>query len=127
MQLLPQHEKAVVPIEKLRDYALDPDHPEGKHKARVFKAALGIEQTHADVLAQILKESLFRAPAVSGIKDQRGQRWATYHEIVGLTGKPAVVTVVWIYRAEQAGVPVLISCYIEPEGSRKLKEAQKAG
>ena len=114
-------------MEKLRNYALDPNHPEGMHKARVFKAALGIEQTHADVLARILKESLFRAPAVSGIKDQHGQRWTTYHEVVGLTGKPAVVTVIWIYRPEQADVPVLISCYIEPEGSGKLEEAQKSG
>ena len=125
MQLLPQYEKAILPIGKLRDYALNPDHPEGKHKAKVFKAALGIERTHAEVFAQILEAGLIRAPAVRGIKNEHGQRWTTYHEIVGLTGRPTVVTVVWIYRPEEPAVPVLVSCYIEPGGPRKLEESKK--
>lgn len=33
---LPNAENAVVSIEKLRDYSLNPNHPEGKHKARAF-------------------------------------------------------------------------------------------
>jgi hypothetical protein len=33
---LPNAEKAVVDIVKLRDYSLNPHHPEGKHKARAF-------------------------------------------------------------------------------------------
>jgi len=127
VRLLPHYEKAVIPIEKLRDYALDPGHPEGKHKARVFKAALGIEQAHAEVFAQILKRTLYRSPAAPGIKNQYGSRWTTFHETIGLDGKSEVVTAVWIYRPEQVDVPVLISCYIEPDGSRRLEEAQKAG
>jgi hypothetical protein len=39
---LPNSDRAVVEIEKLRDYSLNPNHPVGKHKARAFKAALGI-------------------------------------------------------------------------------------
>jgi len=70
---LPQHEKAVVPIAKLRDYALDPDHPEGKNKARVFKAALGMERGHADVLAKVLRSTLVRSPAVRGVKNRYGE------------------------------------------------------
>lgn len=123
MQILPQHEKANVPIEKLRDYALDPNHLLGKNKAIVFKSALGMERGHADVLAKILKSSLFRSPAVRGLKDEYGERWTTYHEIVGLSGQPVVVTAVWIYRVEQVDVPVLIFCYIEPQGPKKLVEA----
>ena len=126
MQILPQHEKAIVPIEKLRDYALDPNHPQGKNKARVFKAALGMERGHADVLAQILKLTLFRSPAVRGVKNRYGEYWTTYHEIVGLSGQPVVATAAWIYKIEQADVPVLVSCYIEREGSRKLTEALNA-
>lgn len=125
MQLLPQHEKAVVPIAKLRDYALDPDHPEGKNKARVFKAALGMERGHADVLAKVLRSTLVRSPAVRGVKNRYGELWNTYHDIVGLNGQPVVVTAAWIYRIEQVDVPVLISCYIEPQGRRKLTEALK--
>jgi filamentous hemagglutinin len=124
---LPQHQKAIVPIEKLRDYALDGNHPLGKSKARVFKATLGMGQDHAEVLAKILQSSLFRSPAVRGHKDRYGERWTTYHEIIGLSGQPVVVTAVWIYRIEQGDVPVLISCYIEPQGPEKLAEALKVG
>lgn len=126
MQILPQHDKAIVPIEKLRDYALDANHPQGKNKARVFKAALGIERGHAEVLGKILTSTLFRSPAVRGLKDEYGERWITYHEIIGLSGQPVVVTAAWIYGIEQVNVPMLISCYIEPLGPRKLAEALNA-
>ena len=123
MQILPQHEKAIIPIEKLRDYALNPSHPQGKNKARVFKATLGMDRGDADILSKILKASLTRSPAVRGLKSEHGEHWTTYHEIVGLSGDPVVVTVAWIYKIEQVDVPVLLSCYIEPQGRRKLTEA----
>lgn len=39
---LPNPERAVVEIAKLTDYCLNPMHEDGKHKARVFAAALGL-------------------------------------------------------------------------------------
>ncbi len=39
---LPNGERAVVDIIKLQDYCLNPAHPRGQHKARVFAAALGL-------------------------------------------------------------------------------------
>jgi hypothetical protein len=33
---LPNSEKAIVDIAKLRDYSLNPEHESGGHKARVF-------------------------------------------------------------------------------------------
>jgi hypothetical protein len=123
VQILPQHEKAIVPIEKLRDYALNPSHPQGKNKARVFKATLGMDRGDADILSKILKSSLSRSPAVRGRKSHYGEHWTTYHEIVGLSGQPVVVTAAWLYRMEQVEGPVLLSCYIEPQGARKLMEA----
>ncbi|WP_200235400.1 DUF6883 domain-containing protein [Thiohalocapsa halophila] len=39
---LPNANQAVVDLEKLRGYCLNPAHPRGRHKARVFAAALGI-------------------------------------------------------------------------------------
>ena len=39
---LPNGKKAVVEIAKLRDYCLSAAHPEGRHKARVFRAVLGM-------------------------------------------------------------------------------------
>jgi hypothetical protein len=46
---LPNAEMAFIDMRKLRDYALDPDHRVGKHKARLFVALLvwaRMMQTH---------------------------------------------------------------------------------
>ena len=57
--LIPNAERAIVDIRKLRDYCLDPTHDEGKHKARLFAAALGMTSDDAmefrDVLLQVIK------------------------------------------------------------------------
>lgn len=39
---LPGGEHAVVEIKKLRGYCLNPLHPRGRHKARVFSSVLGL-------------------------------------------------------------------------------------
>ena len=33
---LPNGDRAIIPIEKLLDYCLNPEHSKGKHKARVL-------------------------------------------------------------------------------------------
>ncbi len=46
----------IVPISKLRDYCLSEIHDDGRHKARVFRAALGVTVDDAEWLRdQILK------------------------------------------------------------------------
>ena len=45
---LPNSDKAVVEIGKPLDYSLNPHHAVGKHKARVFRSALGITMEDAD-------------------------------------------------------------------------------
>ncbi|SRR5712691_7344891 len=122
MQLLPNLEEAAIRIEKLRDYALNMEHPEGRHKAAVFKEMLGIERRHADVLGELLRSTLPAAPAQPGKNDEYGAHWTTYHHIVGLNGQSAVVTVAWIFKKEQSEVPQLISCYIEPRKQEKLRD-----
>ncbi|MBW4596036.1 MAG: hypothetical protein KME46_24830 [Brasilonema angustatum HA4187-MV1] len=39
---LPNPEQAVIDRQKLSGYCLNPEHPEGRHKARLFKSVLGI-------------------------------------------------------------------------------------
>ena len=51
---LPNGDRAIVDIVKLRDYCLNPLHPVGRHKARVFQAALGIGREDAEALRMIL-------------------------------------------------------------------------
>ena len=42
MAKLQNPENALVEIRKLRNYCLGPDHPRGRHKARMFASALGL-------------------------------------------------------------------------------------
>jgi hypothetical protein len=58
---LPNAENAVVDIAKIRDYCLNPDHPEGKHKARIFLAKLGITRNDADRLRQLIFDGILVA------------------------------------------------------------------
>lgn len=50
---LPNRDLAVVDLSKLIDYCLNPEHEEGKHKARVFKA-IGVGQEDATWLREKL-------------------------------------------------------------------------
>lgn len=120
LQLLPHLEQASIPIEKLRDYVLNPDHPAGRNKARVFKAILGLERKHAAAFAEIIRESLNRAPAVKKEVIAYGEPWLTYHEIIGLQGRPAIVTVAWLFKLDQPEIPVLITCYIDTKHQEQL-------
>jgi len=122
MQVLPNLERATIGVEKLRDYALNMEHPGGRHKAAVFKEVLGIERRHAEVLGEILRSTLPAAPALPGRNDEHGARWTTYHQIIGLSGQSAVVTVGWIFKKERSEVPQLISCYIEMRNQEKLRD-----
>lgn len=47
---LPNGDRAEIPMQKLIGYCLNPEHPSGKHKARVFESALGITAEDVDVL-----------------------------------------------------------------------------
>ncbi|MEH2450580.1 DUF6883 domain-containing protein [Nostoc sp.] len=56
--LIPDAENAVVDIRKLRDYCLNPEHDERKHKARLFSSILGMTTNNAEELWQILLEAV---------------------------------------------------------------------
>jgi len=52
---LPRRHAAEIPPAKLKDYALNPEHDEGRNKARVFASALGIRQEDWECLADSLR------------------------------------------------------------------------
>jgi hypothetical protein len=53
---LPNPDRAIVDIAKLRDYCFNPQHPKGRHKARVFCAALGLTASDGEWLRNRLLE-----------------------------------------------------------------------
>ncbi len=54
--IIPNAERAVVDVRKLRDYCLNSTHDEGKHKARLFESMLGMTANDAEELRRILLE-----------------------------------------------------------------------
>ena len=69
---LPGAERAEVDIVKLRAYCLNTKHPEEKHKARVFRAALGLDAEHAEELRAALLNAARTTEAIPGMHDGYG-------------------------------------------------------
>ena len=61
---LPNAENAVVSMDKIEAYCLNPDHTRGKHKARVFHRALGVGVGQASLLKEALLEIALTADAL---------------------------------------------------------------
>ena len=108
--LLPNGERAVVAIEKLRDYCLNEEHLRGKHKAWVFATTLGFTAEDAPKLLEMLLAAAANQEAQVGENDEFGQRYILDIALVGLT-ELVTVRSVWIIRP-QADVPHLVTCYV---------------
>jgi len=72
---LPNSERAIVDVRKLKDYCLNPEHPRGRHKARVFLQALGIERRDAAWLQQRILASLPDSEAIELSTNAHGATW----------------------------------------------------
>jgi len=107
---LPNGHRAVVDIRKLRDYSLDPDHPEGKHKARVFAAALGLTQRDADWLREKLLEVARENDCRPGRRTAHGQRYEIDFNTTW-QGRAARLRSVWNVRPGEIS-PRLVTCYV---------------
>lgn len=95
---------------KLRDYCLNPNHPEGKHKARVFKTALGIGSS--DVAW--LRECLLNAAATKSCERTKSTVHGTRYVLdftAARNGKMTMIRSAWIVRAGEQ-FPRLVTCYV---------------
>ena len=101
----------MIDLAKLRDYSLNPAHPEGKHKARVFAALLGFTTSHAERLREMILTNVVWHEAVQGMTDEHGTRYRVDFEV---QGKRAVVRIrtAWIIDTGE-DVPRLVSCYMK--------------
>jgi hypothetical protein len=96
---------------KLEDYSLNPLHREGRHKARVFEAVLGITLANAEVLQAAVRA----AAASSNEVEPRGDNG--FGEVFNLcflmAWGPAKATILtaWIVRHNE-DFPRLVTCYI---------------
>lgn len=108
---LPNAENATVDDAKVRDYLLSPEHPVGRFKARVFRAA-GYQHEHwarlrDDLLG--LARTLVVTPTGA---DPFGQRFAGTGLLPAPNGRPLPVVTVWLIPSG-GGAPRLITAYPE--------------
>ena len=111
---LPYPQNAVVEIEKLRDYCLNPDHPKGKHKARVFQEKLGIERNDAERLRELILEAILTADAIEEASSEFGRRFIVDFGISwpqGFVLCQAVLRTAWIIRNDE-DYPRMTTCFI---------------
>lgn len=92
---LPNYEKAVIPRSKLEDYALNPAHTDGRHKARLFKSILGFERTDWQKLEKTILDELPYYEAVFSREDKWGKFYSVSLPITGLNGNIALVQTIW--------------------------------
>ena len=108
--LLPNPERAVVDIVKLRDYCLSPAHPVGKHKAKVFQSALGLTSADALFLQQTLLNAASVQEVTPGDLDLFGQRYTLDLDVV-FHSRSARVRSSWIVLVAE-DFPRLVTCYV---------------
>jgi len=107
---IPNADKAIVDIAKIRDYCLNPTHVRGRHKARVFESVLGMTSEHADDLKDALLVAVLIHEAILGEHDEYGQRYMIDFEIEW-NGKSAIIHSAWIILKDE-DYPRLTTCYI---------------
>jgi hypothetical protein len=111
MPKLPNAERAVVDLSKLRDYSLNLEHEVGKHKARVFRAALGLTIDNAEWLRTEILRAAHDADAAPGPASPFGTKYVIDVVLIH-EGKSALVHTAWIIE-HGTDFPRLTSCYVK--------------
>ena len=110
MGKLPNGDQAIVSLEKLTGYSLNPEHTTGKHKARVFKAALGLTLDDAPFLREKLLDIVKTHRATPQEPTSYGERYVIDFELTTSAGT-ALVRSAWIIRNGE-DFPRLTSSYV---------------
>ena len=107
---IPNAERAVVDIRKLRDYCLNPQHHKGKHKARLFASLLGMNSDDAEELRNALLEAIKKQDAqLIREKDAYGQRYTLDFPLIW-QDKQATIRSAWIIEID-SDIPKLTTAF----------------
>lgn len=93
---LPQGADAVVKRDKSLRYILDPNHPDGEHKARRFREVLGYTRAHSETLREDIRVAAATGKVVScRLAKPTGLTWGVELALTGPNGHTAVVRSNW--------------------------------
>jgi hypothetical protein len=107
---LPSGTEAIIDPDKLEGYCLSTTHPRGRHKARVFAAALGLNAEDFAELRDALAAAASGGEAKLLRSDEFGARYAVEFELVR-GERRAVVRSYWIVRRGEAS-PRFVTCHV---------------
>ena len=107
---LPNSDRAVLDIRKIEGYCLNPDHPLGRHKARVFREALGIGRAEAAGLAKEFLDAVRMGAASPAGEDEWGPRWSV-DVTVARQNRRAMVRTIWMVRVGD-DFPRFVTCWV---------------
>jgi hypothetical protein len=102
---------AFVDLSKLREYSLNPQHESGGHKARVFRAALGLTINDAEWLRTEMLRIAREGDAKIGEVSQFGQKYLIDEQLT-FNERTAIVRTAWIIENGK-DFPRLITCYVK--------------
>ncbi len=111
-QLLPNVKNAIIPDEKITEYALNKNHPKGKDKAIAFEKYLGYNVNNKDMLINEVRKQIKLTPAKIRPQTQYGQPYEVRVKINGANGKSAWVKTGWIIDKD-SDIPRLTSIYVD--------------
>lgn len=106
--------KAKMPKSKIVDYALNPDHPTGKHKAKVFESALGYNKDNYKSLIKQIKQNVGKYKATQVGQNEHGVLYQVIMPIKGPNGKTKDVVTGWIIKNGDY-YPSLTTLYVKKE------------
>ena len=110
MAQLPNSEHAVLDVRKIEGYCLSLIHPRWRHKARVFREALGLSQNDAEWLKEVLLDGARQGAAAEIGSDNFGRRWRVDVN-VARHGRSAVVRTIWMMRSGEQ-IPRFVTCWV---------------
>ena len=108
--ILPNTKQAYIPLDKLAGYSLNPRSPRGKHKARVFQAALGLGPADADWLRDQILAAVLVTEAIESDPSPYGERYVVDFSLSTDVGT-AIVRTAWIIRQGES-IPRMTTCYV---------------
>jgi outer membrane lipoprotein-sorting protein len=109
MNILPNADKAIIPIEKLLNYSLDYD--KDPNKATAFHLALGYSKKNAGKLIENIKSNIQKYSAIHKGNNGYGDIYELVLNLKGENGKNANVLTAWIVD-NGVDIPRLMNVYV---------------
>ena len=109
--ILPNADKVIINPAKITDYVLNYEHFEGKHKAKVFESALGLNKGNASFLITEIKKAVLGEDAIKQSESVFGERWIVDFSLK-FNDSEVLIRTAWIIDYKD-NIPRFVTCYVK--------------